>query len=147
MRLPRKSAAHTGLGTVDIWLGRDACSPDGAPTNDDAGITIGEQDSDYDVDEDGCTTTQELGPNPNLGGQRDPYNKYDHMDMNKDGFIVIPDDILPLAALFGPVDPGQQGDVGPTMKGSVAWAHEQADGSINIPDDILGMAAQFGQNC
>ena len=72
------------------------------------------------------------------------------MDLNKDGFINLPDDILPLAELFGPTEPPGvivQGDVGPAMKGSVGWAHEEADGTIGIPDDILGMAAQFGQNC
>ena len=140
--------AHTGLGTVDIWLNQSDCTkPTGAPDTNDAGVAIGEQDSDYDVDQDGCTTTQELGPNPDLGGQRDPYNKYDHMDINKDGAINIPNDILAVALLFGPQPTMPQGDVGPTMKGSVQWAHEQADGTVNIPDDILGMAAQFGQNC
>ena len=68
------------------------------------------------------------------------------MDMNKDGFITIID-VLAVAAIFGPVPPGTQGDVGSTMKGSVGWAYEEWDGTINIPDDILGMAAQFGQNC
>ncbi|MCH8850673.1 MAG: hypothetical protein IIC89_07595, partial [Chloroflexi bacterium] len=89
------------------------------------------------------------GDNPDQGGLRDPYNKYDHMDMNKDGFINTVD-IPEVAAIFGPtMPPGVivQGDVGPAMKGSVGWAHEEADGTIGIPDDILGMAAQFGQNC
>ena len=68
------------------------------------------------------------------------------MEMNKDGFINIPD-ILEVATLFGPVDDAQQGDVGPAMVGSVPWAFEQWDGTVNIPTDILGMAKGFGQNC
>ena len=80
------------------------------------------------------------------GGQRDPYNKYDHMDMNKDGFITILD-INAVGALFGPVPPGTQGDVGPPMTGSVGWAHSEGDTIITLVHDILGMAAQFGHNC
>jgi hypothetical protein len=143
--------AHTGLGTVDIWLNRGNCiKPTGDPSTLGAGIALGEQEDDYDVDQDGCTTTQELGLNVTSGGLRDPFNKFDHMDMNKDGFIDIPTDILGIAAIFGPVlPPGTQvqGDVGPRMTGSVAHAHRGWDGQITIPDDILGMAGQFGNNC
>ena len=90
---------------------------------------------------------EELGPDPSQGGQRDPYSKYDHMDMNKDGFINLPDDVLPISELFGPAAPGTQGDVGPRMTGSVPWAHRNADKVVNIADDILGVARQFGHNC
>ena len=101
----------------------------------------------YDIDQDGCSARQELGTNIFAGGQRDPYNKYDHMDMNKDGFIDIPNDILGVAALFGPSTKGAQGNVGPRMLGSVSWGHRNGDSAINIPDDIQGMSAQFGHNC
>ena len=141
--------AYTGHGNVDVWYNQDDCIESGEPNG--ATIDIAEQDGDYDLDQDGCSTAQELnhtGAAPQeQGGLRDPYNKYDHMDMNKDGFINIPD-VLAVAALFGPVPPGTQGDVGSTMKGSVGgWANEEADGTINIPDDINGMAAQVGHNC
>ena len=141
--------AYTGHGNVDVWYYQDDCIESGEPNG--ATIDIAEQDGDYDLDQDGCSTAQELnhtGAAPQeQGGLRDPYNKYDHMDMNKDGFINIPD-VLAVAALFGPVPPGTQGDVGSTMKGSVGgWAHEEADGTINIPTDIQGMAAQVGHNC
>ena len=140
--------AHTMLGTVDIWLRQQSCvKPTSEPGSKAVGVALGEQDDDYDVDQDGCTTAEELGTNQFKGGQRDPYNKYDHMDINKDGFINVPDDILGTAALFGPSTKGAQGNVGPRLAGSVPWAHGNGDIAINIPDDILGTAAQFGHNC
>ena len=143
--------AHTMLGTASIWLQRmDCAKPDennDPPDNFDVPVALGEQESDYDVDQDGCTTAEELGVDPFSGGQRDPYNKYDHMDINKDGFIGIPDDFISVAAMFGASVKGAQGNVGPRMVGSVPWAHRNGDIAINIPDDILGMAAQFGHNC
>jgi hypothetical protein len=154
--------AHTMLGSVDIWLAQDDCTvPTGAPSNKKVGVALGEQnDADcdvstavtrplcYDVDQDGCSARQELGENKNFGGQRDPYNKYDHMDMNKDGFINIGDDILGVAGIFGLSSKGTQGNVGPHILGSdVPWPHVNGDTAINIGDDILGMAAQFGHNC
>ena len=140
--------ALSSKGVVDIWMNQSDCSkPGGAPTIADAKIEFRRLPDDYDLDGDGCTTPQDLGTDPAFGGARDPYNKYDHMDMNKDGFISIVPDILGVAALFGPVPLGTQGDVGRTMKGSVPWAHGPADGAISIVIDILGMAAQFGHNC
>ena len=153
--------AYTGLGTVDIYLRQaaDCDVPFGtfSPASEvnnanvtlDAGIAIGEQDDDYDVDQDGCTTTQELGPFVGDGGQRDPYSKFDHADTNKDGFITIID-INTIAAAFGPValeDQPLQGEVGPTMTGSVGWAKTQGDNIVTVAHDILGMAARFGDNC
>jgi uncharacterized repeat protein (TIGR01451 family) len=37
--------------------------------------------TDADADGDGCTDTQELGPNPARGGQRDPLDKWDFYDV------------------------------------------------------------------
>ena len=142
--------AHSGTGTVDYWYGRPDCAkpdPDVPPTADGALVRMAEQDDGYDIDQDGCTAAEELHTDPSKGGQRDPYNKYDHMDMNKDGFINIPDDILIVAGLFGPSTKGVQGNVGPRMTGSVSWGHRNGDSAINIPDDISGMSAQFGHNC
>ena len=151
--------AHTGLGTVDIWFNRPDCTKPGtAPSVDGAAIAIAEQNDAncsfttsrpdcYDFDGDVCSARQELGADVNIGGQRDPFNKFDHMDFDKDGTINVVSDILQVAKHFGP-NPGLGfGDVGPAMKGSVSWAHRSADGNINIPNDILGMAAQFGNNC
>ena len=136
-------------GTGEIWLQLGGCStkPTGPPTQEGVRVAAAEQDDDFDLDQDGCTAAEELGTNKFAGGQRDPFNKYDHMDKNKDGFINIPDDILPTAAMFGPSAKGVQGNVGPRMTGSVPWAHRNGDIAINIPDDILGVAAQFGHNC
>ena len=141
--------AHTGQGTVDVWFNRlDCMKPAGSPEADGAPIQIAEQDDDFDLDQDGCTTAQELGSGPFQGGQRDPFSKFDHMDLNKDGFTGIPDDILPIASMFGPVPLGTQGDIGPRMAGSNSnWNRRTGDGAINIPDDIIGVAAQFGHNC
>ena len=150
--------AHTGLGTIDIWYNRPDCSKPATAPSAEGAIAMGEQNDAncsfttshpecYDIDSDGCSARQELGSNVNLGGQRDPFSKFDHMDMNKDGTINIPNDILIVAQLFGPQPPFTQGDVGRTMTGSVQWAHRSADGTLGIPDDTLGMAAQFGHNC
>ena len=69
------------------------------------------------------------------------------MDINKDGTINVPDDIIGTMIQFGPALKIQQGNVGPRLVGSVPWAHGNGDSAIGIPDDILGVAAQFGHNC
>ena len=152
-------AAHTGLGSADVWLMRGSCDkPGDAPSENDVPVSIGEQNDAncsfatsnptcYDIDQDGCSARQELGPNVNDGGQRDPFNKYDHMDIDKDGTINVPTDILGTAFLFGPVANNTQGDVGPRPTGSVSWAKRSSDNVVGIPDDILGVAGQFGHNC
>ena len=140
--------AHTGQGLVDVWFNRPDCAkPAGPPDAEDAAIQIAKQDDDFDFDQDACTTRTELGSNQFQGGGRDPFSKFDKIDINKDGITGIPDDILPVAARFGVVPPGTQGDVGPRMAGSNLWMHRSGDGVINIPDDIFGVAFQFGHNC
>ena len=140
--------AHTGQGAVDVWFNRVDCTKPGeSPDAAGAPIQIAEQEDDFDLDQDGCSTRQELGSSQFSGGLRDPFSKFDKQDLNKDGFTGIPDDILPLASQFGSVPPGTQGDVGPRMAGSNLWNHRTGDGVINIPDDIIGVALMFGHNC
>ncbi|MCI0850317.1 MAG: PQQ-dependent sugar dehydrogenase, partial [Chloroflexi bacterium] len=55
-----------------------------------------------DSDGDGCADGRELGPNEVLGGQRDPANPWDFYDVNGDRIVNIVDDVLAVAAAFGP---------------------------------------------
>ena len=101
-------------------------------------------------DGDGCTTWEELGTNPALGGQRDPWNPWDFYDVNGDQNINVFDDILVVAGAFGqvPGDPdySEAKDRGPEL-GPNGWNREGPNGNINVFDDILGVASQFGHNC
>ena len=110
-----------------------------------------------DSDGDGCTNVQELGPEPALGGQRDPKNPWDYFDVNGDRNIDVPNDILPviLAYLQGPLDPGGPGpnytaakDRGPAKAGAQnAWNRTGPDGRIDVPNDLLPIILQYLHSC
>ncbi|MCI0850137.1 MAG: hypothetical protein J4N26_04160, partial [Chloroflexi bacterium] len=104
----------------------------------------------YDFDLDGCPDADELRNNPEQGGLRDPFNPWDRQDVDKDGFVNIPNDILPTAAQFGPVVNAAGASLdrsGVMFDGAGSWSKPGQDGVVNIVDDILGTAAQFGHTC
>jgi hypothetical protein len=110
---------------------------------------------DPDWDHDGCPNVKELGLNPLLGGQRDPKNPWDFYDINHDGVIDVPNDILPVILAYnqGPLDFGGPGpnytegkDRGPST-GPYSWNKTAPDGHIDVPTDLLGIILQFGHDC
>ena len=111
-----------------------------------------------DTDGDGCSDEQENGPNQELGGRRDYLNPWDFYDVNGDLSVSIPEEILPIAAAFGPsTGPNYTtakdrtspptADEEPDPAKREPWDLGPPDGTINIIDDILGAARQFGHNC
>jgi hypothetical protein len=124
---------HTGLGTVDIYIGQpDACagSPMGAVTFDDAALQMAKQPNNgkgtvadgtgaRDSDQDGCSDSEELSnpasavpTDPNGPGKkgdlRDPYNMWDFYDVDGPG--------------GGPPNP---------------------DRAVDLPNDILGVILRY----
>jgi hypothetical protein len=170
--------AHTGHGPIDIFAFQTeadclAGTPDGFPIFEGT-IDLAEtapKGADWDTDLDGCTDKQELGNIKGLGGLRDPYNRWDFMDMwvNKarDRRVNIID-IGALIQRFGdtdtdpdalngrnddPLDAPQaltgyhnSADRSPPIIGSNTWNLAGPDGRINIIE--IGEAiAQFGNTC
>ncbi|MEX1254375.1 MAG: flexitail domain-containing putative surface protein [Dehalococcoidia bacterium] len=80
------------------------------PVGDTDGDTI-PNGTDPDDDNDGCTDSQELGADPTLGGQRDPHNFWDVMDvftgspLARDGSISA-GDVAGVVGRFGANDGG-----------------------------------------
>jgi hypothetical protein len=119
-----------------------------------------------DIDQDGCTNAQELGPDPALGGQRDPLNFWDFFDTPNPGVIPARDraitisDVLRVLLRFGTTgdakgDPlslvPESGyhpayDRSPPAAGAPVWQAGAADGAITITDVVL-IVAQFGHSC
>ena len=111
-----------------------ACSPAADPTKND-------------TDRDGCTDDRELSSTQNSGGLRDPWNPYDYADINHDGAVSVPVDILQVANSLGAVPPNDRRDRGALNYGPFAWNKSEPNGSIDVPNDILGVALQFGHSC
>ena len=114
-----------------------------------------------DSDGDGCSDQEELGPNPNLGGQRDPHNPYDFYDVpvptlhvgghmwDRDKAVTIINDVLAVLQ-YTAIDyhedrDGDGVDDGRAYDRSAggAWSGPP-DGAITILVDALLVLAQSG---
>lgn len=120
-----------------------------------------------DADLDGCTGTEELGPDPLKGGQRDPNNFWDFYDVPtgpefaRDGLITgidffavlgrfnsTGDETAVTDALSEPPPPPAYHpafDRG-TLIGPKPWSLGPADGSITGAD-VFALLAQFSHEC
>jgi hypothetical protein len=118
-----------------------------------------------DSDVDGCTNTQELGPNALLGGQRNPLYFWDVFD-TPHGFkdsrdrAVTSGDFFAVVARFGSsgdalIDPLSRPPAAPAYhpaydrsaaSGPNPWSLSPANGSI-AASDIFLVLGQFGTNC
>ena len=126
-----------------------------------------------DTDGDGCTSSQELGPDKTLGGQRNPANFWDFLDvwtglpLVRDRAVTISDvgavvgrfgsfrepapteaDALAEALTPPPAAPAYHTafDRGGPMPDEDLWNLLPPDGTINIVD-IGSAVAQFGHSC
>ena len=161
--------AHTGLGTVDIYIlqdfGNPGCGanpPTGMPATAD--LEVVEQPPGWDSDQDSCTDATELGQIEAAGGLRDPYNQWDFIDTwatgsqtgNVDAF-----DIGDVVNRFGAVgDPSgdphvaptgsdnyhTSADRGPPILGARKWTLPAPSGNIDA-FDIGDVVNQFGHVC
>jgi hypothetical protein len=118
---------------------------------DFAGIPCDPDDANPDYDGDGCADGEELGPNPELGGRRDPTNHWDFYDTNGDKLIDLFYDTFAVAGAYGltPADPGysQALDRSAPPPGGDVWDMGPPDGLIDLFIDIFGVSYQFGHSC
>jgi subtilisin family serine protease len=125
-----------------------------------------------DDDQDGCTNLQEFGPDPALGGERNPLHFWDFFDTPdsngvRDRAIVLTD-VLSLLQRFGADDAGGTApinrltdpltlpppppayhpafDRSSPPPGVDLWHLQPADGAIAL-NDVLAMLVQFGHSC
>ncbi|MEX2159439.1 MAG: flexitail domain-containing putative surface protein [Dehalococcoidia bacterium] len=110
-----------------------------------------------DRDGDGCSNAAELGPNPELGGMRNPLDPWDFYDTDGGGAVDLFSDILGVANLYG-ADVGDDGptepdgydpkfDRSPPAAGAEQWQMGAPDGGIDLLTDIFGVMLQFGHTC
>jgi len=95
-----------------------AADPDGDWLDNIREYDIGTEPCVNDTDRDGCADGEELGPNPVLGGTRDPLNPYDFFDVpvptafnggtleNRDKAVSILNDVLGVLEYAGTSDGG-----------------------------------------
>ncbi|MEX0785799.1 MAG: flexitail domain-containing putative surface protein [Dehalococcoidia bacterium] len=100
-------------------------------------------DPSADTDMDGCTAAEELGPDPMLGGLRDPNDPWDFYDVNLDGYVDLQNDILGTIQAYG------QGPAGVlyTLMKDRGPGLTAPDGVITLQDDILGVILQYQHRC
>ncbi len=102
-----------------------------------------------DSDGDGCGDARELGPDPTLGGQRDPNNPFDFYDVNGDGRVTM-SDVTAVIQSFGPASgPNYRTarDRSAPPPGGHPWELGHPDGVINLLDDVAGVIKQYGHSC
>jgi hypothetical protein len=105
-------------------------------------------EKDDDTDRDGCTDERELRAILNQGGLRDPWNPYDWYDINHDGAVSVPVDILQVAQSFGvPANYRPRKDRGALSYGPFSWDRSAPDNAISVPIDVLGVSNQFSSAC
>lgn len=158
-------------GPAEILGGTNPCVWDTGAI----GCTNGEwhhPDCDVDSDGDSCPDAWELGPDPRLGGQRDPHNPWDFYDPPGNNNVrdkkVNLFDILAVVMRFGardgngnaPInrasDPLSAPPPAPAYHpafdrslpppGADPWDLGPPDGRINLLD-ILGLVNQYGHTC
>lgn len=109
-----------------------------------------------DSDGDGCSDQAELGPNPTIGGRRDPHNPWDFFDTPQAGL----DHRVSIGDISGVVHHyGESGDPdaplpsydprfdrGPATPGGDAWDTGPPDGTITA-GDIVAVVSQIGHSC
>jgi hypothetical protein len=101
-----------------------------------------------DTDRDGCVDERELRAILNQGGLRDPWNPYDWYDINHDGAVSVPVDILQVAQAFGvPANYRPRKDRGALSFGPFSWDRSAPDNAISVPIDVLGVSNQFSSAC
>jgi hypothetical protein len=149
----------TGHGHVDIWLAQASCAvPGGAPSFDDVNVQLtehaprtvgtGVNDANYDFDLDGCPDRSEISNTPTSGGLRDPFNRWDYFNPQKDGQNRVADILAVVNKFF--IDYPAAGYTTQTdrtaVAGSNAWNAGPPNGQHRV-DDILAEVKQFFHDC
>lgn len=159
----------------------DATVDDASLDADGDGLTnlqeylIGTEPCVLDTDSDGCSDSEELGPDSALGGTRDPIDPYDFYDVpaptlhdggtmaNRDKAISLINDVLAVLSYSGTSEGGPPNSAGidyaEDVDGDTAAdgrAYDRSlgavwsaapDGAITIIGDVLLVLAQSGHSC
>jgi hypothetical protein len=117
-----------------------------------------------DSDGDGCDDDRETGPNPALGGGRDPDNVWDFFDTPNDANVrdgaVTAGDLARVVARFGsagnkaldplsppPLAPAYHTAFDRTSPGSAPNGHPKGPNGSVTAQDIALIVSQFGHSC
>ena len=137
--------------------GMNTPTPPGGPTD----TPTPTKQPDGDTDADGCTDTQENGPDETLGGRRDYLNFWDFFDPNRDRAVGFLDFLAVLRHFNTAGDPSTldpdgpepllgeywaSADRGGQAPGGDPWDELPANGSITFAD-FLSVLRQFGHTC
>jgi hypothetical protein len=100
-----------------------------------------------DSDGDGCSNQEELGPNPQAGGQRDPFNPWDFYDLDGDSLVGL-SDLVTLIGAFGTHsgDAAYHPNYDRALSGPDPWDLKSGDGVVSATDLSL-IVAQYGHSC
>ena len=136
---------------AEYLAGANPCvaDTDGDTLNDGAEVNVYHTDpTNADTDNDGCSDGKEVGPNPLLGGGRDPLNFWDFFDVNGDRQIDI-SDALDVLSYFG--DPGLPNTPGNLRDRyipdpSKPYLTAEADNGVSL-DDAVAALASFADSC
>jgi hypothetical protein len=117
-----------------------------------------------DSDGDGCDDEREVGPNPALGGGRDPNNVWDFFDTPNDANVrdgaITAGDLARVVARFGssgskaldplsspPPAPSYHTAFDRTSVGEAPNGHPQGPNGSVTAQDIALIVSQFGHSC
>ncbi|MDZ4278598.1 MAG: flexitail domain-containing putative surface protein, partial [Dehalococcoidia bacterium] len=151
--------AHTGEGTVDIFLNQaNGCPGGGVGTPNVADVSITEQQPkdpsnaalDWDTDQDGCSDKQELQSGSGseaAGGLRDPTNRWDFYDTDNNRVVDLFIDIFGVAGQFGLPGNDKTNRASPLVGSAGPWNIRGPDATVDLFNDIFGVANQFGHDC
>jgi hypothetical protein len=157
----KNDAMLPGNVHLDFYLNDLTCTTTPTSSSDVAFTPTNLADnSDSDIDDpniagtngpDGCTTSQELGTDEMLGGNRDPWNPWDFYDVNGDKYVDLANDILGVAFKYQAAPPNPAYNVaydrGGTLENSNPWNLKPPDNYIDLANDILGVAFQYQHSC
>jgi hypothetical protein len=115
-------------------------------------LTLGTNPLLADTDADGCSDGRELGPDPTLGGERDPLYFWDFFDANGNRFVDLTDTLLVISHF------GHQYNGGAYVDGidnvldrdspnpSQLWRTAEANDGISLTDALASLRS-FGHGC
>jgi hypothetical protein len=157
---PTATATATPTATSTATPTLTPKNPDGDTDGDTIANSV-----DVDDDNDGCLDTEELGPNPALGGMRNPHDPWDLYDvpagptMTRDDRVTIWDISGVLNRFGSNGDPGADPHTPPPpqpayhpafdrspLGSGEGWQSTAPDGIISI-GDITMVAGQFSATC
>jgi hypothetical protein len=100
-----------------------------------------------DTDGDGCSDTEELGPDPNKGGDRDPNNFWDFFELTGNKAIDL-SDTLEVLDYFGAPGTSPVGNLRDRFipDSDKPWRTDEGNNGVDL-NDALANLKSFGHSC